>query len=926
MNCRILLILLGLLCFGFTGQAQTSSTPLITLDIKNATLDKLVQELEAQTHYRFYYQATDFDSLRVSLQVNKKPLADVLTEAFRNTPYNFAIDEQRHVFLLKNQEIKTTLPNRVPATDQTKPSNPVPSQLALRQNAAPTNTPTAALENKLYEIGIKTAAVKAGKATLSGTIQSAKNNSPVIGAAVFVENPLIGTTSNENGFFSITLPTGRHVLHIKSTGLKTTKRQLMLYADGQLNIQLQDQSQTLNEVLVVGENTSNIKRVQMGIERMDIKTIRQVPTLFGEADILRAVLTLPGVKTVGEASTGFNVRGGATDQNLILFNGATIYNPSHFFGFFSAFNPEVVKDVELYKSSIPAKYGGRLSSVLEINSREGNKQKFTGSAGIGLLTSRLHVEGPIKKDQTSFILGGRTTYSNWIFDLLPDKSNLKNTRASFYDLNLQVNHEVNENNHLSLTGYYSQDQSNLNTDTLFNYGNRNIVLKWARTFNKRLFGTFTTGQDRYQYDNYSEVNPVNAFRMAFGIKQAYLKGDFVYTLNPKHTLNFGLNTLYYQLQPGSFKPLGTESLIVPLVLQPEQALESALYLGDKYEVSPELSLDFGLRYSLFNYLGPQAVNTYAPNLPKEENNQLDSVFYKSGKIIKTYHGPEWRFAARYALTEKFSVKLGYNTMRQYIHQLSNTTAIAPTDVYKLSDANIRPQFGSQVSLGLYRNFRANSIETSVEVYYKRLRDYLDYKSGALLVLNPHLETDVINTGGKAYGAEFMVKKLSGKLNGWVSYTYSRTLLRMNDPNAGEIINNGNYYPANFDKPHDFTLISNYRLSHRVSFSTNVTYSTGRPITIPIGTFYYAGSFRTLYGDRNSYRIPDYFRTDLSLNIEGNHKLKQLTHNSWTVGVYNVTGRKNPYSTYFTSEKGVINGYKLTIFAQALPFVNYNIKF
>jgi len=921
-------ILFSLLLLVCTAKAQQATPPLITIELKEVTLDKFVQELEAQTSYRFFYNAAEFDSLRVSLQVKEMPLATVLTEAFRNTHYKFAVDGQNHVFLLKEREIKTELPTRLLPDDKIKQEPQSKDQIVIRDFADSKNTPTpsATLENKLYEIGTKSSNLKSGNVTLSGHVRSARTGNPVIGAAVFIQNPLIGVSTSETGFFSITLPTGHQVLNIKSTGMRTTKRQIMLYSDGQINIELQEQSQTLREVLVVGESASNVKRVQMGIERLDIKTIRQVPTVFGEADILRAVLTLPGVKTVGEASTGFNVRGGATDQNLILFNGATIYNPSHFFGFFSAFNPEAVKDVELYKSSIPAKYGGRLSSVLEINSREGNTKEFTGSAGIGLLTSRLHVEGPIIKDKTSFILGGRTTYSNWIFNLLPDKANLKNTKASFYDLNLQADHQVSDKDKISLTGYYSQDQSNLNTDTLFNYGNRNISLKWQHVFNKKLFGTFTTGHDRYQYDNFSDVNPVNAFKMAFGINQTNLRADLVYNRNSKHTLNFGLNSIYYQLHPGSFKSLGTESLVIPTILQKEQALESALYIGDKYDISPELSFDFGLRYSLFNYLGPQSVNEYAPNLPKEEENQLDSVFYKSGAVIKTYHGPEWRFSARYALTEKFSVKAGYTTMRQYIHQLSNTTAIAPTDVYKLSDANIRPQFGNQISLGLYQNMRANTIEISVEAYYKRLRDYLDYKSGAVLVLNPHIETDVINTGGKAYGAEFMLKKLNGKLNGWMSYSYSRTLLRMNDPNAGEMINNGNYYPSSYDKPHDFTLIGNYRLSHRVSLSLNVTYSTGRPITVPIGTFYYAGSYRTLYGDRNSYRIPDYFRSDFSVNIGGNHKLKQLTHNSWTIGVYNLTGRKNAYSTYFISEKGVINGYKLSIFAQALPFINYNIRF
>jgi hypothetical protein len=351
-----------------------------------------------------------------------------------------------------------------------------------------------------------------------------------------------------------------------------------------------------------------------------------------------------------------------------------------------------------------------------------------------------------------------------------------------------------------------------------------------------------------------------------------------------------------------------------------------LYFGDKYDVTPKLSINLGVRYSLYDYLGPQTVDYYAPNLPKQSSNVVDSVSYKKNKVINTYHGPEIRASVRYNLEDDLSVKASYNTLRQYIHLLSNSTAISPTDVYKLSDPNIKPQYGDQVSLGLYKNAQSNTIETSVEVYYKRIRDYLDYKSGATLLLNDHIEQDVINTQGKAYGAEFLVKKAEGKLNGWVSYTYSRTFLRQDDPNAGQLVNNGDYYPANYDQPNDFNFTGNYRFTHRYSVSLNIVYSTGRPITLPVAKYVYDGSERVYYSDRNAYRVPDYFRSDFSINIEGNHKVHQRTHNSWTVGVYNLTGRANAYSTYFSEQGGVINGYQLSIFAKPIPFINYNIRF
>ncbi|MEO6963009.1 MAG: TonB-dependent receptor, partial [Puia sp.] len=761
-------------------------------------------------------------------------------------------------------------------------------------------------------------------AVIGGYIRDGKTGEPVVGASVYIDNPRIGVASDQYGYYTILLPRGRHVLNIQSIGMKDTRRHILLAGDGKLNIDMQGQVMMLKNVIISAQKLSNVKGMQMGVQKLDIKTIRQVPVVFGEADLLRVVLTLPGVKSVGEASTGLNVRGGAADQNLILFNEATIFNPSHFFGLFSAFNPEVVKDVQLYKSSIPARYGGRLSSVIDISSREGNKKNITGSAGIGLLTTRLDVEGPLIKDKSSFILGGRTTYANWLLNLLP--AQYKNSKASFYDLNLNITHQINKNNSLYLMGYTSNDHFNLNSDTTYSYSNTNFSVKWKHIFNDQFYGVFTTGYDRYQYNISSEANPVDAYKLMFDINQKYLKAQFSYYLSASHALEFGLNTINYKLDPGSYQPVGKQSLVTPDVVSAERAEESALYLSDRYSISSRFSIEAGLRYSLFNYLGPQTVNQYAPGLPKTTDNIIGTQSYGKGDFIKNYSGPEYRVSIKYEISDSFSIKAGFNTQRQYIHVLSNTAAIAPTDIWKLSDPNIRPQAGGQVSLGLYKNFKSNTIEASIEVYYKKIQDYLDYKSGAVLVMNHHVETDVVNTRGKAYGVELLIKKNSGKLNGWISYTYSRTLLQLDDPTSGEVINGGKYYPANYDQPHSATSIVNYRVNHRFSVSMNATYSTGRPITLPIGLFYYDNAFRTLYADRNAYRIPDYFRTDLSMNIEGNHRVHQLTHNSWTIGVYNVTGRRNPYSVYYVSENGAVNGYKLSIFGSAIPYVNYNIRF
>jgi hypothetical protein len=903
------------------GYAQQNPR-LVSINYQGVTIDKVVADLQAQTNYRFFYDDTKPDSVKIQGQGSDIALETALNIVFKNTDYHYTI---------VNQQVFITKGNRLIETGLITRDNTVNASNPARANAPADFTddktqpvPSATLENKVYDIGIKTNTITPGRSVLTGYLFNAKTGEPVTGVFIGREDINMGVATDRFGYYTLSLPRGLNVLTMRGVGMKTTRRQIMLYSDGKLNIEMQEQVMSLKEVNINAKAVANVKRVEMGIEKLDIKSIKQVPTAFGESDILRVVLTLPGVQSVGEASTGLNVRGGSVDQNLILLNDATIYNPAHFFGFFSAFNPDIVKDIELYKSSIPERFGGRLSSVLSVTNREGNKKNFTGSAGIGLITSRLNIEGPIIKDKTSFIFGGRTTYANWLLNLLPNE--YKNSRATFYDINFDISHKINEKNNLYLTTYLSNDNFKLNSDTTYGYSNKNISLKWKHTFNNKLFSLVTAGFDRYDYNIYSTAVPVNAYKLKFDINQAYLKTDFTYYLSPKHTLNFGASSLRYTLHPGSFSANGVASLVKTNIVPAEQALESAVYAGDHFDLSRDLSINFGVRYSMYNYLGPTTVRNYPVGLPKTTINMLDSTMYGAGKNVKTYHGPEYRVSARYAVTDDFSVKAGYNTLRQYIHLLSNTAAIAPTDVWKLSDPNIKPQYGDQVSFGLYKNLRSNTIETSVEVYYKRLRDFLDFKSGANIILNPHIETDVLQTKGKAYGIELMIKKTSGKLNGWASYTYSRTYLIANDATQGDIINSGNYYPANFDKPHAFNLIGNYRVSHRFNASLNFTYSTGRPITLPIAKYYASGAERVIYSDRNAYRIPDYLRVDIAMNIDGNHKVNQRFHNSWSIGVYNLTGRQNPYSVYYVTKGGTIGGYQLSIFATAIPYINYNVRF
>ena len=907
-------------------QARAQEEKRITGNFEGYSFSRLTARLEAETGYHFYYDPADLDSLSIEMTLNKATIRQVLNELFQNTDFHYSIDTSKRIFITRRVTIVTTLPPRFGGAATTAPQQNDNLVLADdQQQAERMRLKQTLAENRIFDIGNKNAR-PGGKATIAGYIKDEKSGEPIVGASVFGDTMTSSIVTNSSGYYSLTLPKGRHIIHVSNIGMKDTRRQVVLYSDGELNVEMHDAITTLKAAIVSAEKTSNTKSVQMGVNRLSIRTIRQVPVVFGEADVLKVVLTLPGVTSVGEASNGINVRGGATDQNLILFDGATVYNPTHLFGFFSAFNPDVVKGIELYKSSIPEKFGGRLSSVLDVSMPDGNTKKWSGVAGIGPLTSKLSIEGPLQKDRTTLVAGFRTTYSDWLLNNLPASSAYNNSSANFFDGNLRINHKIDDKNSLTLMGYYSSDAFRLDNDTTYKYSNASANIKWKHIFNNRSNALFTAGLDHYQYSISDTHDSVNGFKLGFKIDQSFFRADFSFAPDNNNQISYGLSTTWFTLHPGTFSPSEKESLLVDSAVPREQGLETALYLGDQYALSNRLSVSAGIRYSIFNYLGPHAVYNYAPGLPREVGTIVDTTVYGSGKVIKTWAAPEIRISARYELSGTASIKASFNTLEQYIHMLSNTVAISPTDTWKLSDSHIKPQQGKQVSLGLYKNFASNTIETSVEVYYKWINNYLDYKSGASLLLNPHIETDVLETKGKAYGAEFLIRKTEGKLNGWVSYTWSRTFLRQNDPLAGELINNGNWYPASFDKPNIFNFIGNYRFSHRYSMSTNVVYSTGRPITLPLAVFVLGGSPGLYYSQRNQYRIPDYFRTDLSFIIDGNHKIKQKTHNFWTVGVYNLTGRKNPYSVYFIQEGGTIKGYQLSIFGTQIPFITYTIKF
>ncbi len=868
---------------------------------------RFVELVEGETSYRFYLKELDVKNLTVNLQAKEDKLEDVLTVIFDKTDLKFSISNQKEVFISKGEKLVVKF-----APDYFLQNTASSSSLVQDEF----------VRNRRYTLGTPGPGTEA---TLSGVITSLENQKPIEGAIVYERESQRQTLTNREGRYEITLPKGDQTLLIQNIGGYTEQRLLNIQGDAALDITIGEGIFSLSEVIVRSGALTNVSRPEMGVQSLSVQQLRKLPAVMGEVDIIRGILTMPGVNTAGEASVGFNVRGGAADQNLILLDQNTLYNPSHLFGFFSAVNSDMVQGVELYKAGIPVSYGGRLSSVLQVTPKAGRQDKIGGSGGIGPMTSRLSLDGPIGKN-TTFVVGTRLTYSDWLLDYLEERADLGASRAQFGDFNASIQHQLGEKDKIRASGYFSKDKFQFDPDTVYSYSNLNYALTWTHYFNDDLEADFSAGQDKYDFEVQGEDNPLNSYLYGFDITQTFFKALFRHEKGDRHIFTYGFHGIHYDLNPGKIDPLGAESIVIPDEVPREKGLEASLFLGDEFEVNEKLTLSGGIRLNWFGYFGPQTLPEYAPGEPFLPENIIGETNYGDGELVKSYLGPELRLSGRYALNNWSSIKAGVNTMRQSIHLLSNSSVITPTETWKLSDAFIQPQTGIQYALGYFRNLENNAIEFSAELYYRTMNNLLDYRSGATLVLNDRIEQDVLVTKGKAYGVELYLKKVTGKLNGSFAYTYSRSLMLTDPTERKEQVNRSEWYPSNFDQPHTANLVLNYELSRRVNTTLAGKYSTGRPVTLPVAKFEYGGSERVYFADRNSFRIPDYFRLDLSVNLEGNHKVNKVAHGSWSFGVYNILGRDNAYSVYYIPEEGKLSGYQLSIFAEPIPFVSYNFRF
>ncbi len=767
----------------------------------------------------------------------------------------------------------------------------------------------------LLSISLGSTALAQKRYTLSGTITDVSTGETLIGASVKLrELPQSGSSSNSYGFYSMAAPEGRYLLSTSYVGYNTRIDTIELNRDQALNLTLR--SQTLLDEVVISSNRRNNKNVsspQMGVEKLNMNQINQLPVVLGERDILKSITLMPGIKTSGEGNTGFYVRGGGADQNLILLDEATVYNATHLLGFFSTFNSDAIKDVSIYKGGMPAEYGGRLSSVLDVKMNEGNNKKTTVQGGIGLIASRIKVEGPLVKDKGSFMLSARRTYMDLFMKASSDTTINKST-LYFYDINAKVNYRFNDKNAIYLSGYFGKDVLGLQDIFGTNWGNATGTLRFNHIFSNKLFSNTSLVYSKFNYV-IEGLDRNDGFKATSKITDLNFKQDFQYYASSDHALKFGLQVTRHDIAPGDITTTAISSFNDKHV-EHRFGYEMATYASDDWKVNDKLNMAYGLRLSSMLLVGPGTFSTY-----DAAGNTIGSQHYKSGELVQHYLNLEPRFSVSYLLNEQQSIKASYNRNTQNIHLLTNSTSASPTDLYVMSSKNIKPEIADQFSTGYFRNFKDNLYEFSAEVYYKNLQNQIDYKDAAQLLVNQDVESQLVYGVGRAYGVELFLKKKYGRFNGWVGYTWSKTERKFDEINAGK------YFPATQDRTHDVSIVGIYKLNEKWTFSSNFVYGTGRAVTYPTGKYTVGGNTTFSYSERNAYRMPASHRLDIAATFEG--KPGKRYQSSWTFGIYNVYGHKDPYRIAFRDSKTVANAteaVQTSIFGIPIPSFTWNFKF
>lgn len=903
---RITLLLLGLLAIVETYSQE--HTQRITFEKEKISIEELVKKIHLQDGARIYLSNDSIGSLEILTPRDSVDYMSFLNQAISRHGL-FATKWQGNILISPKPILYRELhevshhDTEFSETDISERTLTEAEQRYLKGRG------TDVIES--ITVGSSNALKSKGKSKVIGVLRDTGSGETLIGATIYIEELKIGAATDLNGILSINIEPGHYNVRFDCVGQKSAKYQLNILSDGEFNLSLERSIMQIDEVLVYGSKSINITSRDAGLEKIAINTLKELPMMLGERDVIKVSELLPGIVTIGEGASGVNVRGGNFDQNGFYINKVPIYNTSHLFGFFPAFNPDVIKDFSIYKGHMPAEYGGRLSSIFNIVTKRGNRKRFNVRGGLNTITSGVTLEGPIIKDAGSVLLSVRTSYSDWILRQLSDPD-LRNSSARFGDIILAANLDIDSKNQLSIFSYYSSDHFRLSNINQYTYKNFGGSFDWKHAFSSTIRSDVSFISSQYSFETIDNNFDQIAYSHNYAIYHNEVKGTVTYLQNEKNKIEAGTSLTLYHLSKGNVNPYGTASLLAPVSLGKEKGLEGIIYFSDTYDPFSWLNLYLGIRYSTYAPMGEKETFRYQTGKARDLMFVTDTLRFSNFEPIKWYHGPEIRAAINIKTDNNGSIKFAFNQTRQNVFMLNNTITISPNTQWQLANEYLKPLLGNQISLGIFRDLPRIGSEFSIEAFAKKTQNNIEFKDGATFISTPHIETMVLQGNQTAYGLEFMIKKSKGRLNGWIAYTYSKSLVEVDGKESWMQINQGIAFPSNYDIPHAVNGVFNYRFSRRFNFSTTATYQTGRPITYPL-SIYYINDFPIInYSNRNEFRIPDYFRVDLSIAVEGNLKKNKLFHSSWVFGIYNLTGRKNPLSIYFKFDEGKIKGYKYSV--------------
>ncbi len=894
----------------------------LSLDLSRASFGEFADRLESRTGIRVYFAPEWFREFTVDCRADSVTPEEAVREVLKGTGLHYGVLSPSAIVVLPDRRLRTSLPEMLSVEEIQNGGDSGEGYLGTNGSRYIQGTRPEQI-TRTIAVGDPTSDSRS-VARVKGTLLHMETGEPVAGATMVLTETGKGSISDQNGIVTMALAPGRYSVQFSFIGMEQVNVVLEVHSDGNFQLQMQPAVIALNEVMILGEQYRDINSTDIGVERFSMNTLKQVPVFMGERDVIKISKLLPGITSAGEASSGVNVRGGNVDQNIFYIDRLPVYNTSHLFGFFSAFNSDIIRDFSIYKGNVPVNYGGRLSSVFNILTRKGNNKIYTAHAGISPVSAHLTFEGPIRKEHSSFLVSGRSSYSDWILNRIEDPE-IRNSDAFFYDLAASLNFKPGTKNTLQMFYYQSFDDFKYGELSDYEYANRGGSVNWIRNISPALTSKVTGTVSTYRFGNVDKSEISRAYSHEYMLNHNELLADLTWVPAINHNVGFGANLIYYRLDQGRITPYGAESIRSRADLGFEHAVEGSLFVSDNITLASWLNLYGGFRYSYYSRLGPETVMFYEAGQPKIENTIVDSLSFGNLQSVRFNSGPEFRIAMNMKTGPNTSFKLAFNQMRQYLFMLSNTVTISPTDQWKLSDYHIDPQSGYQFSAGAYHIFPRPGVSGSLELYYKYSRDIVEYKDGADFVNTPLTETQVLQGFQNAYGAEVMLQKNSGRLDGWISYTLSRSEMQVPGDNEFEDINRGEPYPSNYDRPHVLNLVANYHINRRFSVSSNVVYMSGRPVTFPTSLYYIDDVAYIDYFARNEFRVPDYFRIDLSLTVEGNLKADKLFHSTWSFNVYNLLGRNNPQSIYFRSHEFFVQGYAFSVIGVPIFTLSWNVK-